>query len=371
MSRLSKLKFVKYAFDLSFERTFAKVIIPTFEHTNLSRLGNETKLKSSIQCDHIIPVNICRPNDPLSEDNNNYLSSSAILAIFDELSTYSLMWSDKTCRGGVSIHLSVESLKHVTANSKVSVACKADKIGKMVGFCTMELFDDKGYLVARGKHIKFMPMGFMYDFINNKYIQPYFMYLIAIFTSISFQNNIFVKWLSALFKSSKKPSPLIIPNNINELSGIFNCLSVQPLSHDASIKAFKILGILNTSSSIDHDMYRRGQEDGLFQVKVQPWACNYFKIMHGGAIAMSIEQACVLYRQAHTDQNDNQVCISGMSIRYLSPTKGDLFITIKEEFDQHRHRDGPIRTVGQIVNQKDGLICAEFQCHWQSNKSMK
>lgn len=58
---------------------------------------------------------------------------------------------DKTHRPGLSVHLSTEIIKNVYAGEKVTVLTQADKLGKTIGFCSMELLNSKGELVARGR----------------------------------------------------------------------------------------------------------------------------------------------------------------------------------------------------------------------------
>jgi len=86
------------------------------------------------------------------------------------------MMFDKTCRGGVSLQLSAETVSNSKAEDEITVTSKVDKIGKYVGFCTMEMHDkSSGSLLAKGKHIKFMPMGLVWDIIASPRILHYYM----------------------------------------------------------------------------------------------------------------------------------------------------------------------------------------------------
>ena len=85
--------------------------------------------------------------------------------MFDELSSYAFVTQDRTCRFGVSVYLSTEILQSIPAGTDVIVTAKAKKIGRTLGFATMEMHDLEGSLLARGDHIKHLPMGFMWDFL--------------------------------------------------------------------------------------------------------------------------------------------------------------------------------------------------------------
>ena len=144
------------------------------------------------------------------------LPASATLALFDELSSYAAVIKDRTCRFGVSVFLTTELVGDIPAGrwlstpypidwslstphsliltlshsvmhlnlcvfacypplslpppppphpsplsptcSDVIVSVKATKIGKTLGFITMEMFDSQDRLVAHGRHIKYAVM---------------------------------------------------------------------------------------------------------------------------------------------------------------------------------------------------------------------
>jgi hypothetical protein len=61
------------------------------------------------------------------------------------------------------VYLSTEILRAIPAGTDVIITAKAKKIGKTLGFATMEMHDLEGSLLARGDHIKHLPMGYMWD----------------------------------------------------------------------------------------------------------------------------------------------------------------------------------------------------------------
>ena len=107
------------------------------------------------------------------------------MALFDELSTYHVMLADKTARPGVSVQLSTEIFSKCEANKEVALTTRIDKIGKYIGFCSMEIHDSGGELVARGRHLKFMVMGTVWDFLMSSAVLPFTMSLYFFFTSQS------------------------------------------------------------------------------------------------------------------------------------------------------------------------------------------
>lgn len=55
----------------------------------------------------------------------------------------------------------------------MTILTQADKLGKSIGYCSMELLNKKGELVARGKHIRYLQMGRPFDFITQSWSLPW------------------------------------------------------------------------------------------------------------------------------------------------------------------------------------------------------
>lgn len=74
------------------------------------------------------------------------------------------------------MYLSTEILHAIPAGADVIVTAKAKKIGKTLGFATMEMHNLEGLLLARGDHIKHLPMGSMWDnlalFLQSRFVLP-------------------------------------------------------------------------------------------------------------------------------------------------------------------------------------------------------
>ena len=77
-----------------------------------------------------------------------------------------------TGRFGVSVYLSTEILQAVPPGTDVIIIAKASKVGSTLGFATMEMYDTGGQLLARGDHIKHLPMGPMWDLMAKFVLSP-------------------------------------------------------------------------------------------------------------------------------------------------------------------------------------------------------
>ena len=76
-------------------------------------------------------------------------------------------------RFGVSVYLSTEILRSISPGADVIIVAKASKVGSTLGFATMEMYDTGGLLLARGDHIKHLPMGSMWDLMAKFVLSPF------------------------------------------------------------------------------------------------------------------------------------------------------------------------------------------------------
>eukprot|EP00981_Chlorochromonas_danica_P007026 scaffold1528_cov199-Ochromonas_danica.AAC.2 len=139
-----------------------------FGRTLLSPVKQVHAIPKGLAFDYKIPPSLCR-----LQKSHAVLSNAATLALFDEMSTYALFVNDKTTRGGVSVHLNTEMIQPAPLNENVVIVTTADKIGKSLSFCSMEMRNVKGDLLARGKHIKYMPMGWLWNLLAHPLILPW------------------------------------------------------------------------------------------------------------------------------------------------------------------------------------------------------
>jgi hypothetical protein len=133
-------------------RTFSACImnsITSFVHKDLVK---------GVSFHYAVPENLCRKHLISGKDIAPQFSAAAIMALFDEVSTYSTTMKDRWHRPGLSVHLTTEIIKPVYAGDDVTVLTSADKNGKTIGYCSMEMLNQRGELVARGKHIRYIHM---------------------------------------------------------------------------------------------------------------------------------------------------------------------------------------------------------------------
>jgi acyl-coenzyme A thioesterase PaaI-like protein len=100
---------------------------------------------------------------------------SAAVALFDEISTYggTVVW-DRSARPGVSIQLAARanSVLDVGSGDTVVVTTHLQKLGRTLGFVRVSIRDERGNLLVTGTHIKFMPMGPLFDLGLHPILQP-------------------------------------------------------------------------------------------------------------------------------------------------------------------------------------------------------
>mmetsp|Transcript_6093 Transcript_6093/g.9105 ORF Transcript_6093/g.9105 Transcript_6093/m.9105 type:complete len:323 (+) Transcript_6093:1734-2702(+) len=280
----SKKLLLDYVMKLTTEKSFSYFLIQNGKF----RLHNAKENVSIF--DYTVPAHLCH-----THVGSNFATSS-ILALFDEVSSYSLMMFDKTCRGGVSIQLSAETLRNSKPKDEIAVTTKVDKIGRYLGFCSIEMHDkSSGSLLAKGKHIKFMAMGLVWDVIASPLILPFTLFWWQFFSSNSFGIKI-----ARLF-SKKKPKKEIAPFLRRDLEGL-------------------------TSMSNMIDLVEVKSTDDVKSIEWTPLRDynNMLGKLHGGAAALAIEKACMLYL-APNEQ------VGALEVIYLAPAKGKVHIVLNTE----------------------------------------
>eukprot|EP00750_Incisomonas_marina_P019020 INCI3198.2.p1 GENE.INCI3198.2~~INCI3198.2.p1 ORF type:complete len:288 (-),score=37.64 INCI3198.2:32-895(-) len=87
---------------------------------------------------------------------------SAVLAVFDNVSTWSLIGADRWNRPGVSLGLSLRRLSSasIRAGTVLEFRTRLGKVGQRIGFCDGDIVNTAtNELVAVAQHTKFMDMG--------------------------------------------------------------------------------------------------------------------------------------------------------------------------------------------------------------------
>jgi len=337
-----------------------------------------TNLKDGVSFHYIVPENLCRKHLINGASGDSQFSTAAVMALFDEISTYSCGMQDRSHRPGVSVHLETEVVKNVYAGEEVVILTNTDKIGKTLAFSTMEILDKDGALVAKGKHIKFLPMGTHFDVITHPLVLPWTMN----FYEMLQKRKGAPQGLSEHFTGTKLPIPKGFPA-IDGVGRVFDILGLKRLpasevpnthperSNSATIASNN--GRIDPSSVVSYSM------------TVQQITKNRNGKMHGGAVGCAVEHACLLSRSANTNEHGNQdgthgvyaldCYIKSLDVRYIAPMTGDLIVTTANDIHapllytsssgvSEQARQWRQRSVGRVLNKADGTVCAEYVCYW-------
>ena len=118
---------------------------------------------------YTIPARLARARD-------RTLPLGAILALFDEISTLNLVAVDRGRRPGVSVALSAWRAARAPlprAGATVAIESRVERCGRTLGFCEVALRDaESGAELARGRHVKFLPMGAVFDVMTRPALLP-------------------------------------------------------------------------------------------------------------------------------------------------------------------------------------------------------
>lgn len=215
------------------------------------------------------------------------MTAPAALAVMDDLSAYAIMVVDRKFRPGVSVSLSAEILHPIYAGQHLTASFQVDKIGTYLGFQTMELRDSvTGSVLARGKHIKFMPMGWIYETLCSDKMLHRLLDLRQRYSNhpkvLSFLDNL---------TGSSGPAKSVIDGDVDAVGSVYKGLKVQ--------KA----------------------EDGDYTVKLWPGMNMIMGQMHGGAAAMCVEEAATAtIRNLIPTQQENSFMRS-IQLTYLTGLK--------------------------------------------------
>jgi acyl-coenzyme A thioesterase PaaI-like protein len=241
------------------------------------------------------------------------LAASAALAVFDELSSYAVVIKDKNCRFGVSVFLSTELLHDIPAGSEVIVAVNAVKVGRTLGFIDMKMLDKDNRLVAHGRHIKYLPMGWIWDIFTHPSISPYSFPLLESLSSNEAFNNSYV---------GRKLGEALLGADNNGIASPGAAASSESAAEVVS-STFEMLDVrpAEVASSGDGDGGGgcAGSSDG-YDLNVTPQMCNMMGSLHGGALAMAIESSAAQYKKKKTSP-DHRSDITCIEIQYLSAVK--------------------------------------------------
>ena len=250
-----------------------------------------------------VPERICLLGG--KEEPGPYLPVSSAIAIFDDLSTYSFLVKDKKYRSGVSVVLSAELLRNVSPGTEIRIVSKVSKIGRSIGFSDMFMYNEKEELVARGYHTKYLPMGTAWDIIASPAIMD---------TTLHVYDNVYVrfedtgigKYLAKLMLGGRNRDM-----KLPEFDGVGSAFTSFDLKR---IDKKKSTNNLHNNSFISN-LEVIEKED--YSFNVMPFMCNIRGFLHGGCVAMTIEQSVMLSKVA----NESNRRLRRLDIQYLNGMK--------------------------------------------------
>ena len=226
-----------------------------------------------------VPHTVCRPND-------RKMPLSAIIAVFDELSTVGIIASDKNHRWGASTNLSAVCVGDLPeAGSDIELKVIYDKFGKTLSFCRMELRDSSGSLVAKGSHTKYMPVSWANDNILS--IPIILGFIMKILFHISAE-SVSRTWLGQRLVWSEPEDGIECTNNLENIVSSFG------LTYDESKNIYEFIP---------------GQHH-----------CNPMAF-HGGAAAMAAEAAIMLHAENSMKGVNAKGGLKRLNLTYLSAMK--------------------------------------------------
>jgi acyl-coenzyme A thioesterase PaaI-like protein len=276
---------------------------------------------------YLVPPALCHEFEKADGSKELIFSTSGVLSVLDEFSTYALILEDKTYRPGVSVDLFVESLKPAYGNEEVLIVTRSDKIGKILAFCTIEMTTLDGEILARGKHVKYLPMGFFYELITGTFLLG-----IALFVYRLFRGNKFSTPLDAtVFQSTNAKK-----NDTDDIDAVNKGKKGYSSTIDPEIfqneHVFNILQVKSNENPLDRKVLLAEAPDNhhcdvceLFDLKVTKNLKNGVGILHGGALALAIEDASRQFKESHQPELEHLLRVRSLDIRYISAMKVSTF----------------------------------------------
>lgn len=267
---------------------------------SLAEVGNELSIE------YTVPAPLCRPNS----DGSSFFTASAILALLDDFSSYALMLQDRNHRPGVSVTLDTEIIRLCHAGEKVRLVSRCDKIGKSVAFCSMEILSLKGDVLARGKHIKYVKMGFGWDLLTSFLLFPIVLMILEYLIASKKKKD---KGKQAESSDAGAAS--------NQVGKVFEDLRLAAVADPSALFADA-----DQSTDVEHKKPKKRKQlpvfatdEHCFAIKVTRATSNVLGHMHGGAVAAAAEEACV--QMASNSSNNPTGRIDSIQVSYISPMK--------------------------------------------------
>lgn len=271
------------------------------DRQTLAEVGNELSI------DYTVPAALCR----VDANGKSNFTVSAILALLDDFSSYALMLQDRNHRPGVSVTLDTEIIKTCQAGDKIRLVSRCDKIGKSVAFLSMELLSVKGDIIARGKHIKYVKMGFGWDLLTSFLLFPIVLMIVEYLVASSKKKK----------DQARKKEGGEANTTTNQVGRIFEDLKMTAVADPAALFSHP-----EAPADGEHKKPKKkkhlpvfAEDEHCFALKVSRATSNVMGHMHGGAVAAAAEEACVQVASKNGAHPTGR--IDGIQVSYISPMK--------------------------------------------------
>lgn len=285
--------------------------------------------------------------------STHHMGVGAVLAVFDELSTYALMLKDNTARPGVSVHLSAELLSDVSAHSTVFIESCALKVGRSLGFCEVEMRTSDGLLVARGQHVKYLPMGRMWELLAGPSLLPYVVQGYRRLAAAREHGGGVMGWLGRTLLGEQKAQPPRLPDSPG---AVYESLGLRepPHPHEPVQEGERL--------EPDAEWSTFSQVPRFYLPNVASLG-NLGGSLHGGAVAMAAELAARLSNKKMLAAGRR---MTSMEVQYLSAIKGrrDVFITAQDS-PAADSTTGQVRQQQRLHKPAQSAVMATYRCRWQ------
>jgi acyl-coenzyme A thioesterase PaaI-like protein len=329
--------------------------------------------KKSTNFDYLVPEGLCRQSVSPSSAQQVYFPVSSLLAVMDDITSMAAMEKDKKHRTGVSISLSMNFIptatRFILPHDELQFICHLDKLGNFIGFLSVTVVHTASQtIVAQGTHTKFLPTGKLWEWLFSSTMLPITMwyYRIRVWKQYStIVDDLIANNYSKIMKktqllsfattttttnttttssnddSNQIPSSSILSELFNKVGNITqDRFQLKLLSNHSHTNDLTIPPMLNHQGPLVYEL--------LFTSDMK----NYVGLMHGGAVAHAIEEACMqahqhwlmIQQHNHTttttattqsviENDDNKKMrgvwrIENLDIRYLNANKVIIIIMI-------------------------------------------
>lgn len=290
-----------------FQRTYAKFLLPCITALNLDKRGVD-------RIELLAPPSLCRHKDGNSgnDGRSSYLATSSLLALYDEMDAHAFLSRDRTGRGGVSVELTFDLYEEIQPWTRLILELKTEKIGKFMGFSTVEVKDSRtGNVVARGQHTKFLHHGWWWNIMHGPVLGP-----ILYDFYYQFRYHKFTTPLDGLLRGRADPEAT---DAFVRQYPIFQ--TNEEIFH-SNFSSFHLRSNVYTYETEDADIGDKVLSH-MYSLNILPQTKNYLGVMHGGGVAAAIEQACYLFKfhGQENAKNRSHLRLARMHIKYMNATR--------------------------------------------------